>query len=228
MEARADISRRLKKEIGGVGKAVIGLSTVTDPYQPVEKELELTRACLEVISKSKASLMLMTKSPLVLRDLDLLMQMSGAEICITVTTLDEHISSLFEGKVPGPKSRLLALRELSGAGLKTDAMVSPLLIPGDDANERLMRLIDAISATGCRSVTFDRLRLRETARMRLMRQFSGAENEQEVNEIVSASERFSPRSAIASMIESGDYPEMSFHAFEQAGSRIANGTTSSR
>lgn len=213
VEARINISRRLKKEIMEIGRGVIGLSTVTDPYQPAEEKLELTRACLEIISESDASLMLMTKSPLVLRDLDLIERLNSVEVCITVTTLDERISSLFEAKAPTPRTRLSILRKLSDAGIRVDAMISPLLISGDAAAEELKQLIDAIADTGCKSITFDRLRLRETARARLKKSFSGSQKEREVKKIVIASEIFSPEPIITSLVKRSKYPQMTFHLF---------------
>lgn len=213
VEARINISRKLKKEIREVGRGVIGLSTVTDPYQPAEEKLELTRACLEIISESDASLMLMTKSPLALRDLDLIERLKSAEVCVTVTTLDEQISSLFEPKVPTPRTRLSILRKLSDAGIRTDAMISPLLISDNATAEELERLIDAIADTGCKSITFDRLRLRETARARLKKSFTGTQNERKVEKIVMASEIISLEPIITSLAKRSEYSEMTFHLF---------------
>ncbi|MEM3038787.1 MAG: radical SAM protein [Thermoplasmata archaeon] len=215
VEARVNISRRLKKEIEEVGNSVIGLSTVTDPYQPAEKQLELTRACLEVISESDASLMVMTKSPLILRDIDILGQIKNVEICVSVTALDEHISLLFEGKLPGPKARLSVLERFSRAGFRTDAMVSPLLISDEKTNDQLEQLVEAIADTGCRSITFDRLRLRETARLRLKRHFADKENASEAQAIIGASERISIETALASLVSSKRFPEMTFHSFSK-------------
>ena len=215
VEARVNISRMLKKDIREVGNSVIGLSTVTDPYQPVEKQLGLTRACLTVISESSASLMLMTKSPLVLRDKDIIGRLRNAEVCITITTLDDRISSLFESKVAAPKERLAALRELSDAGIRTDAMASPLLVSGNDPRLEVEQLIEAVAETGCRSVTFDRLRLRETGRHRLKKRYSGTPDEEMVGAVLRSSERIDLARLIEEIIESKKYPKMRFQVFEQ-------------
>lgn len=213
VEARVNISRRLKKEIGEIGNAVIGLSTVTDPYQPAEKQLGLTRACLEVISESDTALMVMTKSPLILRDMDILGQIKNVEVCVSLTALDERISSLFEGKLPGPKVRLSILEKFSHAGFRTDAMVSPLLISDERTNDQVERLVEAIANTGCKSITFDRLRLRETARFRLKKHFADQEGARKALAIINASEKINIDTVLASLIGKKKFPDMKFHSF---------------
>jgi len=213
VEARIDISRRLRREITRIGTAVIGLSTVTDPYQPAEEQLGLTRACLQVISESDASLMLMTKSPLVLRDLDILVKLKDAEVCVTITTLDDSISSLFEAKVAKPQERLALIGRLAKAGIRTDAMISPFLSRGPDWEHELEELIGAIADSGCRSITFDRLRLRETGRARLKKRFSGTEHESLVEEVTKCSENIEIEPFVARIARSNLYPGMAFHIF---------------
>jgi len=212
VEAKTDISRRLRKEIGGIGKSVIGLATVTDPYQPAEEQLGLTRACLEIISESDASLMLMTKSPLILRDIGLIEKTEKAEVCVTVTTLDDGIASLFENKVAGPEKRLKILKSMSERGISTDAMVSPLLLSEGDPQDQIEEIIEAIKATGCKSITFDKLRLRDTGRARLTRQYSGTAFENEVNGIVGRSENIDLEALIQSIMKNNKHSEMKIHA----------------
>jgi len=207
VEAKTNISRQLKKEIKGIGESVIGLATVTDPYQPAEKQLRLTRACLEVISESDASLMLMTKSPLVLRDIDIIEKIGKAEVCVSITTLDERTSSLFESRVSKPKDRLEILRKFSDKGIKTDAMVSPLLLSGADLEEEIEQLIDAIYETGCNGITFDRLRLRDIGKARIRNAFFKKDSD-EVSRIISASEEADLKSLCRSILHDGKYKRM--------------------
>jgi len=167
VEAKANISRILKKEIHKIGDAMIGLATVTDPYQPAEERLGITRACLEVISKSDASLMLMTKSPLAQRDFDLLKKIDKLEFCVTITTFDENLARSMEPNAPSPKARLELLRGAVDAGLRTTAMVSPWLVATDHPEGELIEMIELLGHAGCKNITIDRLRLRPTAVRRI-------------------------------------------------------------
>jgi len=135
VEARTNISRALKREISGIGGAKIGLATVTDPYQPAEERLGLTRACIEVIAQSDAALMLMTKSPLAKRDFDVLHKVKRLEFCVTITTLDEELAKVMEPGAPSPSARLKLLTEASAERFRTCAMVSPWLVSTGEPEE---------------------------------------------------------------------------------------------
>jgi DNA repair photolyase len=167
VEARTNISRVLRKELPGIGESKIGLATVTDPYQPAEESLGITRACLEAISQSDASLMLMTKSPLARRDFDVLGKIDKVEFCVTVTTLDEDLAKMLEPGAPAPAARLQLLRDAKQSGLRTSAMLSPWLVSSDDPEKELSTTIEALAKAGCSNITVDRLRLRPTAVKRI-------------------------------------------------------------
>ncbi|MFC1787059.1 radical SAM protein [Halobacteriota archaeon] len=96
------LRRELKKK--QVGK--VWISGVCDPYQPLEKKYELTRRCLEVLLKSGWPVTIQTKSPLVLRDLELLREFDEIEVGLTITTADENIRKIFEPKAPPIKQRI--------------------------------------------------------------------------------------------------------------------------
>lgn len=210
IEARTNISRALKKEIQGIGKSVIGLATVTDPYQPAEERLGLTRACLEVIANSHASLMLMTKSPLAIRDIDLLKRIKDLEFCVTITTLDGGIASTFEPGAPSPQSRLELLRQAAGAGLRTSIMISPWLVSTNDQEAELLELIRLASESGCKTVTLDQLRLRPTAVRRIDAFQSNKDRTRVVpiREIVARSESADIESILASTGARNRFKEM--------------------
>ena len=189
VEARANISRLLKKEIGKIGNAVIGLATVTDPYQPAEERLGITRACLEVISKSDASLMLMTKSPLARRDFDLLSKIDKLEFCVTITTFDEELARSMEPGAPSPKARVDLLRAASESGLRTSAMFSPWLVSSESPTGDLIEMIEICSQAGCSGIMIDRLRMRPTASRRVAAAPSGLRDLDRVRSVVGRSER---------------------------------------
>ncbi len=117
------LHRQMKK--ADRGHALI--SSVTDPYQPIEERHKLTRRCLEVLLPHQSSVNILTKSPLVLRDLDLLKQFKEMEVGITITTDDDEIRKIFEPHAPPIEGRIQALKALFEAGLKTYAFIGPLL-----------------------------------------------------------------------------------------------------
>jgi DNA repair photolyase len=212
VEARANISRVLKKEIQKIGDAMIGLATVTDPYQPAEARLELTRACLEVISKSGASLMLMTKSPLARRDFDLLKKIDKSEFCVTISTFDEDLARSMEPNAPSPKARLELLRDAADAGLRTTAMISPWLVATDRPDGELIEMIELLSQAGCRSITIDRLRLRPTAsrRIRDTIQKNGYSSSNRLSSIADLSERIDVGTMLESICAESRFPKIAF------------------
>lgn len=112
--------RRLKP-----GQVVL-FSSVTDPYVPQEKRYRLTRRCLEALLGTPAQVRILTRSPLVLRDLDLLVALN-ARVGISVTTDREEVARAFEPKSPSIRSRVKVLKALREAGLATQAFIAPLL-----------------------------------------------------------------------------------------------------
>lgn len=135
------LRKRRKRPL--IGKSVY-ISTVTDPYQPVERKLELTRAILlELAQYHDVRLMIQTRSPLVLRDLDVLRQFNRVRVNMTVTTDDERIRKLFEPACPPNPDRLDAIREVTAAGIPTSITMTPLL-PVTNA----VRFADMLLETG--------------------------------------------------------------------------------
>ncbi len=117
----------LRRQISKGVKGHVMISSVTDPYQPLEKKYELTRRCLEVLLQSQLSVGLLTKSPLVLRDLDLIRKFKEIEVGMTITTDDDAIRRIFEPHAPPIERRLHALRDLCESGIRTYAFIGPLL-----------------------------------------------------------------------------------------------------
>lgn len=117
------LQREIKKK--RVGK--VWISGVCDPYQPLENEYELTKRCLEILLKHSWPVTVQTKSPLVLHDMELLRKFDDIEVGLTITTADENIREIFEPNSPPIKQRIEALEKLHSAGVKTFAMIAPLL-----------------------------------------------------------------------------------------------------
>lgn len=127
----------------GLGGLRIFCGSTTDPYTPLERRLRLTRRCLEVlVGQPPRALVLQTRSPLVLRDRDLLARLPRTLVSVTVATDDESVRRVFEPNAPGTGLRVEALKELRAAGIATQAAVAPLL-PGDP--ERLARWLEPVA-----------------------------------------------------------------------------------
>ena len=128
---------------GLLAGARIFFSSSTDPYTPLERKLGLTRRCLEIlVANPPAGLLLQTRSPLVLRDLDLLARIPTVVVSVTVTTDDERVRRELEPNAPSIALRVRALRELRRSGIATQGAVSPLL-PCDP--ERLARMLEPVA-----------------------------------------------------------------------------------
>ena len=134
----------------------IALGTATDPYQPAEKQFEVTRRMLEVFASFEGlQFSITTKSVLILRDLDLLREIAKKQhfaVHLTVTTTDQTLARLLEPKAPPPQKRLEAVRSLKDAGIRVCVNAMPIL-PGitDDA-QGLDELVRQSAAAGARSI----------------------------------------------------------------------------
>jgi DNA repair photolyase len=127
VDAKINAPEILQRQMKGAARGNVMISSVTDPYQPVENKYELTRRCLEVLLPYQFPLSILTKSSLVLRDLDLIEQFKEIEVGMTITTDSDKIREFFEPNAPSIETRIHALRELSKKGIKTYAFVGPLL-----------------------------------------------------------------------------------------------------
>ena len=117
----------LQRQLKRAARGYVMISSVTDPYQPLEEEYGLTRRCLEILLKHQFPVGILTKSPLVLRDLDLIRQFDDIEVGITITTDDEVIKKIFEPGTPPIAARIQALKELHDRGISTYVFIGPLL-----------------------------------------------------------------------------------------------------
>jgi DNA repair photolyase len=132
----------------------IALGTATDPYQPAEKQFQVTRGLLQAFREFEGlDFSITTKSPLILRDLDLLVPLARLHrlsVHVTVTTVDARLARLLEPKAPPPAKRLAAVRELNKAGIRTGVNVAPILPGLTDSPAQLDRLARAASEHGAR------------------------------------------------------------------------------
>ncbi len=152
------LSRQLSKK-GYVAK-VIALGANTDPYQPIEREWKITRQLLEVLEAANHPVAIITKSSLILRDIDILQRMAAknlVKVIISVTTLDRRLSRAMEPRAATPGLRLKAIHDLAGAGIPVSVMVAPV-IPALNDHE-IERILDSAKAAGAREAEYVLLRL---------------------------------------------------------------------
>jgi len=131
----------LRKQLQRAKRGTVWISSVCDPYQPVEAKYELTRRCLKELLEKQFPVNVQTKSKLVLRDLDLLKNFEEIEVGFTITTNDEQIARSFEPGAASVADRMQALRKLHASGIRTFAFIGPLL-PSDP--EKLVADLDGL------------------------------------------------------------------------------------
>lgn len=152
----------LRAELARPGYEVrpIAFGTNTDPYQPLERQLNVTRGLLELLLEVKHPITVVTKGALILRDLDLLRAFAEQELVavhVSVTTLDDELKRRMEPRTAGPKQRLAMIRELSAAGVPTGVMAAPM-IPALNDHE-LEGILEAAAANGAGNAGYVLLRL---------------------------------------------------------------------
>src|ERR1700712_124604 len=130
--AKPNAAELLAKELSAPGYVpkVIAIGTNTDPYQPIEKKMRIMRSILEVMRDFKHPVGIVTKSPLVLRDLDILSEMAGmglAKAALSITTLDRKLARTMEPRAGTPSRRLQAIQGLTDAGIPAGVMFAPAI-----------------------------------------------------------------------------------------------------
>lgn len=155
---KENIPKVLGKELRRRPSGRVVLSTMTDPYQPLEKEEELTRRILEILLINGCKVGIQTKSDLVLRDLDLLVQnLDLVDVGFTITTLDEDLARKIEPHAPSPQKRVRAIEKLSEEGVRTWIFIGPV-IPSVDERE-----IEEIIEIACKTnsiLYYDKFRIK--------------------------------------------------------------------
>jgi DNA repair photolyase len=138
----------------------IVFSGVTDCYQPIERELRITRGCLEVAAECRQPIGIITKNALVTRDVDLLRELAAhraARVAVSVTSLDQELTRVMEPRTSSPAARLRAIAELSTAGIDAEVMVAPI-IPGLNDHE-VPAILAAAREAGAKGAGYVLLRL---------------------------------------------------------------------
>ncbi|APO66620.1 radical SAM domain-containing protein [Rhizobium gallicum] len=160
--AKPDAAKLLERELAkpGYKPRVIAIGTNTDPYQPIEKEWRIMRQILEVLNKANHPVSIVTKSALILRDIDILQEMAAKSLvraALSVTTLDRKLARAMEPRAATPPRRLEVIQALTEAGIPTSVMAAPM-IPALNDHE-LERILDAAKVAGALEAGYVILRL---------------------------------------------------------------------
>lgn len=160
-EQLARLAKRFKHDLAAmreeVGEVMIG--TVTDPYQPVESKALLTRQCLKVLARYEIRTSVTTRSPLILRDLELLKRMPSLSVNISLNTLNDGIARRLEPAAPLPSKRVMLLHRLAEHGVATNVFIAPILPLLTDSEDELEGLFHTAVEAGAGSVMTSLLRL---------------------------------------------------------------------
>ncbi len=159
---KEDAPELLRKELASRRwtPKVLAISGVTDPYQPIERKLQLTRRCLEVLEEFRNPVMIITKNQLVARDVDVLKRMAElkcAAVFLSVTTLDAELARLMEPRTSTPANRLAAIETLAREGVPVGVLAAPI-IPGLTDHE-IHSIITSAADAGARYAGYVVVRL---------------------------------------------------------------------
>ncbi len=160
--AKPNAAELLARELSAPGYKVktIAIGTNTDPYQPIERRMRVMREVLEVLQRARHPVGIVTKSALILRDMDILSEMAAdglVKVALSVTTLDRKLARALEPRAATPPRRLEAVRALSEAGIPTSVMLAPVIPALND--EEIERILEAAHDHGAREAGYILLRL---------------------------------------------------------------------
>jgi DNA repair photolyase len=127
VDVKVNAAELLRKQMQKAKRGHVMLSSVTDAYQPLELKYRLTRQCLEILLEHKFPVGILTKSPLVIRDIDIIKRFDEIEVGITISTDDEKMRKIFEPGAPPIEARISTLRKLKEQGIKTYVFIGPML-----------------------------------------------------------------------------------------------------
>lgn len=164
---KENLISRLRREVTKLEGGLISIANSSDPYPPMEQTLGLTRKCLQILSKHNFKLQLVTKSPLVTRDIDIL-QRTPSMVSITITTEDDKLAKIIEPHSPPPSKRLEAVGELLQNGIPTSVRIDPLI---PLLNHNPERLIKKLASKGVAHVTCSTYKAKHDNWKRLARAF---------------------------------------------------------
>ncbi len=179
--AKTNLKEILEKELKSTKDKTksIFLSSVTDPYQGAEAVYKLTRSALELLVEYdwQGKIGILTKSPLVTRDIDVLKKLKNVEVGLTITSTDDDVSRFLEQTAPPASIRLKTLKELHDAGIKTYAFVGPLLPHFAATPEKLKDIFGALKEVGVKEIYMEHINLSPYIKKRLFEKLGNTDKE---------------------------------------------------
>jgi len=157
VDVKVNFLERLEKEVIKVKSGVVMLSSVTDPYQPLEEKYKLTRGALEILAKYDFSVQIQTKSDLVLRDLDILKRMKDCEVGFTITCLNAEVQKKFEPVASSVERRFEALKKLKEENINTFIFFGPVLPYFSDTDESLSLFFEKATEAKVKYIYIDKM-----------------------------------------------------------------------
>lgn len=148
----------LSKELRKKKKGIVGISTSTDAYQPVEKKYEITRKCLFLLLRNEWPIDILTKSDVVIRDIDLIKKFRNAKVGVTISTINEDSIKIMEPFAPSLKKRLEILKKFSDCGVYTYAFVGPVY--PDMEKDDIIEFFYVLKDTGIKEIILDKFHLK--------------------------------------------------------------------
>jgi DNA repair photolyase len=158
IEVKTNIPVILAKELKTKKPGVVGISTVTDPYQPLEQKYMLTRYCLEQLLKVDFPIHIQTKSALVTRDINLISRFSESQVMMSIATVHDEQRKVLEPHSSSIPERLQALRTSTDAGVKTSVFFGPIY--PTTSFEEIPSILDTFQESGATEIWIDMLRLK--------------------------------------------------------------------
>jgi DNA repair photolyase len=155
IQVKENIASILEREITRKKPGIVGLSTVTDPYQPIEQAQKTTRQCLEAFLDTEYPVHIQTKSALVVRDCDLISKLRDAQVMMTISTLHDDERRLLEPGASSIPDRITALKSLTDSGIATTVFIGPLY--PTTSRDDLTRLFEAFRTLDITEVWVDKL-----------------------------------------------------------------------
>ena len=157
IRVKTNVAEVLRRELARPSwrRESVAIGAATDPYQPAEGRFRLTRACLVELAEARTPFSIITRGPLVVRDVDVLQEATAAasvSVTFSIPTLDERVWRTTEPGTAPPRSRLAAIRRLADAGIDVGVGMAPILPGLSDRPEQLREVVRAARAAGARSI----------------------------------------------------------------------------
>ena len=150
---RKNIITLLEREARTYKRGIVGMSTITDPYQSVEMKFRIMPKAIEILSRNGFYVTIQTKSPLILKDIEILEKYrNNLDVGLTVTTIDRKVASLLEPYAPDPAKRLNALKKLTQRKIKTWLYLGPIVRGLNDNIEDIKKIVEFCAANGIRII----------------------------------------------------------------------------